>query len=226
MRIFRVIFICAVFAAPGSVKAQVPVLVPDQSARPLKLPTSPQQRELELQPGQNELELPQVVREFVGTWGGHLYLLSTGVSFGAPESRPESFTFGQRHDGTVYIETSLWGKAESSIVSARARVITPTKIEIRIEHLASDGNETRTIVQKESILLKGVGIMDCIESDQIFRQGAVDPASGYEQPMYSAIYHGSLRQISEAESEDLEDELRRLGALPQMGIEGSQKFSP
>lgn len=83
----------------------------------------------------------------------------------------------------------------------------------------------RTVVQKESILLKNSGVMDCIESDQVFAQSEVDPVDGYEQPMLSAIYHGSLHQISESEREVLEDELIRRGAVPQIGVEGSGNFA-
>ena len=175
---------------------------------------------------QNELELPRAVPQFVGKWGGHLHLLSSNVNFGASQSSPESFTFGQHSDGTVYFETSVWGKSGSSIVSARAKVLSPTKIEIRLEHLASEGSETRTVVQKESILLKNSRVMDCIESDQIFPQAELGAMSDYEQPIYSAIYHGSLQQISDSESEALRDELIRRGAVPQTDVEGSGKFAP
>ncbi len=155
-----------------------------------------------------------------------MYLLSSNGNFGARESSPESFTFGQRSDGTVYIETSVWGEGESRIVSARAKVLSPTKIEIRFEHLTSEGSETRTVVQKESILLKNSRVMDCIESDEVFPQAELDTASGYEQPMFSAIYHGSLSQISDSEEEALEDEMIRRGAVPQIDVEGSSKFAP
>ncbi len=175
---------------------------------------------------QNELELPRAVPQFVGKWGGHLYLLSTNGNFGARESSPQSFTFGQHSDGTVYVETFVWGENGSRIVSARAKVLSPTKIEIRWEHLASEGSETRTVVQKESILLKNSRVMDCIESDQVFSQTGLGSMSGYEQPIFSAIYHGSLQQISDSEIEALRDELIRRGAVPQIGVEGSGKFAP
>ncbi len=199
--------------------------LPRQETRPITLPHAPA-----VQPpseaSQNELELPRAVPQFVGKWGGHLHLLSSNVNFGASQSSPESFTFGQHSDGTVYFETSVWGKSGSSIVSARAKVLSPTKIEIRLEHLASEGSETRTVVQKESILLKNSRVMDCIESDQIFPQAELGAMSDYEQPIYLAIYHGSLQQISDSESEALRDELIRRGAVPQTDVEGSGKFAP
>ena len=68
--------------------------------------------------------------------------------------------------------------------------------------------------------------MDCIESDQIFPQAELDSISGYEQPIFSAIYHGSLQQISDSENEALRDELIRRGAVPQTDIEGNSKFAP
>ncbi len=82
------------------------------------------------------------------------------------------------------------------------------------------------MVQKESILLKNSRVMDCIESDQVFPGTGLDLMSGYEQPIFSAIYHGSLQQISDSENEALGDELIRRGAVPQTGIEGSNKFAP
>ena len=222
---FRIAFACLLLAIPYNAWAQaLQPIIPRQTTRPLSLPPSAPVTRPESDVGQNELELPRAVPQFVGRWGGHLYLLSTSTSFGAPNSSPESFTFGQRSDGTVYISTSIWGKGGSTIVSARAKVISPTKIEIRLEHLTSGESETRTVIQKESILLKNSGVMDCIESDQIFAQADLDSMSGYEQPMFSAIYHGSLHQISDSESEVLEDELIRRGSVPQMGVEGSQRF--
>jgi hypothetical protein len=224
---FRLALISVIVALPSGVRAQAPqLIIPRQGSRPLTLPPAAPAVQPGSQPSQNELELPQAVPQFVGTWGGHLHLLSSNVNFGASESTPESFTFGRHSDGTVYFETSVWGKSGSSIVSARAKVISPTKIEIRLEHLLSDGSETRTVVQKESILLKNSKVMDCIESDQIFPQAELDPASGYEQPIFSAIYHGSLQQISDSEDEALRDELVSRGAVPQTGIEGSSKFAP
>lgn len=226
MKAFCKALICVIVVLPSGVWAQAPqAIIPRQDARPLILPPTAPAVQPESQAGQNELELPRAVPQFVGKWGGHLHLLSSNVNFGASESSPESFTFGQHSDGTVYFETSVWGKSGSSIVSARAKVLSPTKIEIRLEHLASDGSETRTVVQKESILLKNSKVMDCIESDQIFPQAALDPVSGYEQPIFSAIYHGSLQQISDSENEALRDELIRRGAVQQTGIEGSSKFT-
>ena len=227
MSTVRNLFVCMFLLLSSAVWAQgrQPIL-PNQNTRRLTLPPAQQPSQVENQAGQNELELPRAVPQFVGKWGGHLYLLSTSGAFGAAESSPESFTFGQRSDGTVYIETSVWGKNGSHIVSARAKVFSPTKIEIRLEHLATEGTETRTVIQRESILLKNAKIMDCIESDQVFGEAEIDPSSGFEQPMYSAIYHGSLRQISDSESEVLEDELIRRGSVPQLRVEGSSRFGP
>lgn len=224
---FRIAFIFVFVALPGSVWAQAPQpIIPRQNTRPLNLPPAPPAGQPESRVEQNELELPRAVPQFVGKWGGHLYLLSTNGNFGARESSPQSFTFGQHSDGTVYVETFVWGENGSRIVSARAKVLSPTKIEIRWEHLASEGSETRTVVQKESILLKNSRVMDCIESDQVFSQTGLGSMSGYEQPIFSAIYHGSLQQISDSEIEALRDELIRRGAVPQIGVEGSGKFAP
>jgi len=221
---FRIACVCVLVAFPYEVWAQMPQpLLPHQNSRPLKLPQAAQP---ENRDSQNELDLPRAVAQFVGKWGGHLYLLSSNGNFGARASSPESFTFGQHSDGTVYFETSVWGKSGSSIGSARAKVVSPTKIEIRLEHLVSDGSETRSVVQKESILLKNSRVMDCIESDQIFPQAEAGPVSGYEQPIFSAIYHGSLQQISDSDEEALMDELIRRGAVPQIDVEGSSKFAP
>jgi hypothetical protein len=224
---FRIACICVFVAFPFEVRAQMPQpLLPRQNTRPLRLSPAAPAGQPENRSSQNELELPRVVPQFVGRWGGHLYLLSSNGNFGARRSSPESFTFGQHSDGTVYFETSVWGKSGSSIVSARAKVISPTKIEIRLEHLVSDGSETRSVVQKESILLKNSSVMDCIESDQIFQGAEQDSLSGYEQPIFSAIYHGSLQQISDSEAEALMDELIRRGAVPQIDVEGSSRFAP
>lgn len=224
MNAFRIACVCVLVAFPYEVWAQMPQpLLSHQESRPLKLPPAAQQ---ENRDSQNELELPRAVAQFVGKWGGHLYLLSSNGNFGARASSPESFTFGQHSDGTIYFETSVWGKSGSSIGSARAKVISPTKIEIRLEHLVSDGSETRSVVQKESILLKNSRVMDCIESDQIFSEAEVGAVSGYEQPIFSAIYHGSLQQISDSDEETLRDELIRRGAVPQIDVEGSSRFAP
>jgi hypothetical protein len=227
VKAFRIALMCVFVALPRGISAQtLQPLIPRQNARPLKLPPVVPEHRPENQAGQNELELPRAVPQFVGMWGGHLHLLSSNVNFGARESSPESFTFGQHSDGTVYFETSVWGQAGSRIISARAKVLSPTKIEIRLEHLASDGSETRTVVQKESIMLKNPRVMDCIESDQVFSQTNLDTMSGYEQPIFSAIYHGSLQQMTDPEIEALKDELIRRGAVPQIGVEGSGKFAP
>ena len=90
------------------------------------------------EPSRNELELPQVTREFVGRWGGHLYLLDS-VNVKPAESVPTSLTFGQRSDLTVFVKTGVWGKPNSTVLQTEAKVISPFHIKITEQHLTSEG---------------------------------------------------------------------------------------
>jgi hypothetical protein len=176
--------------------------------------------------GQNELVLPQVTPEILGRWGGHLYLLTSDGSLPPSQSSPISLLFGQHRDGTVYVQTGVWGRSASQLVRVTAQVVDPRKIKIFDEHLATVGSQIWRVTQKDTLILKNVKVMDCLESVQAYDENTSSPASVYARPQFSAILHGSLRIISDEEESELHAELLRRGAVPQANVEGSNNFDP
>jgi len=140
-------------------------------------------------------------------------------------AEPISFVFGQRRDGTVFFSTSIWGNPSIKEMSASAEVKTPQKIRITEEHLAVQPSRTLRVVQKSNLLMKPNRIIDCLETIQIFRTENEIANYGEIRPEYSAIFHGSLHILTDAEENALAEELRRKGSVPQGDVTGSSKFS-
>jgi hypothetical protein len=172
----------------------------------------------------NELVLPQVAPEIIGNWGGHLYLLSSDGILRPSRSSPMSLLFGKHSDGTIYVRTGVWGSSTSRVIRATAQVVDPRKIKIIEEHFATVGSETWRVTEKDTLILKNMKIMDCIESVQVYDEETDSQAGMYARPSFSAILHGSLHIISDEEESELQAELIRRGAVPQASVEGSSNL--
>jgi hypothetical protein len=172
------------------------------------------------------LILPQATREFVGQWGGHLYLLSYGGAFQPKQSSPTSLEFGQRSDGTIFVRTEVWGQSVDGGTHATARVLSPERIRIQVEHVVDVGSQTFRVAQRYSVILKRKGVLDCIESTQVYGGAIASLGDPYEAPAFSANYRGSLLIITDEEAAKLRAELLSRGYVPESSVEGQGNFAP
>jgi hypothetical protein len=171
----------------------------------------------------NELELPQVTPEFVGRWGGHLYLLDS-VNIKPEQSVPTSLAFGQRSDSTVFVKTGVWGNPNATVLRTEAKVISPLHVKITEQHLNHDGPQALRVSQEYDLLLKN-GSMDCIETVRAFVYASEAPAID-DRPVVSAAYHGRLHILTDAQERAMAEEIVESGDVFQAGVEGSRSFAP
>jgi hypothetical protein len=135
-----------------------------------------------------------------------------------------SLLFGKHSDGTIYVRTGVWGRSTSRLIRVTAQVVDPRKIKIIEEHFATVGSETWRVTDKDTFILKSMKVMDCIESVQVYDEETDSQGGMYARPTLSAILHGSLHIINDAEQSELHAELVRQGAVPQASVEGSNNF--
>lgn len=174
----------------------------------------------------NILILPQAAKEFVGHWGGHLYLLSSSGGFHPQQSSPATLEFGQRSDGTVFVRTGVWGRPSDGGTHATAHVVSPQRIRIQVEHVVAEGSKALQVSQKYSLILKHKGVLDCIESAQVYDGTGTGLGYPYDRPIFSANYHGVLMAITEEEAARLQAEVLSQGYVPEAKVEGQGNFSP
>jgi hypothetical protein len=162
--------------------------------------------------------------EFIGRWGGHLYLLSKAGAFEPQPSSPASLDFGERGDGMVFVRAGIWGRSSDGRTNATAQVVSRNRIRIHVEHSVADGSRVLNVIQKYSLIFKKKGILDCIESVQIYDRSGASVGPPYDSPMLSAIYHGALLSISDEEADKLQTELVSNGYIPEAKVEGQSSF--
>jgi hypothetical protein len=186
----------------------------------------------QVNPAENDEEdtgvliLPRATKEFVGHWGGRIYLLSHAGAFRPRQSSPTSLEFGQRSDGTVFVKTAVWGRPTQGQPVATAQVVDPKKIKIRVSHSVAEGSEVLRVVQTYSLILKRDHVLDCLESVLIYANSASGLGYPYDQPKLSANYHGALRILKPQEADDLKSELLSEGYVPRVAVEGERSLDP
>jgi hypothetical protein len=221
-----VIFTLAFTILPALASAQpdVPMIQPQQSnsSGTLVLPQRSQTPDtgtlppVTLQPGQSTLTIPQASRDFIGEWGGYLRLDNVLGDIDAPEEAIVGLAFGEE-SGTVFMRTTAFARRSSIITKTTAQLLNPRRLKLTIEGYELKANPPLKHVESLSIALVGKNKMDCLKYVDFYLPGGGNPVASID-------YHGSLRQLTEAERQELQQEVMQSGAIPQKQIEGSRNF--
>jgi hypothetical protein len=174
-------------------------------------------------PADNVLTLPRASRAFVGNWGGHLYAMSAMGLGGEAGPFPTGLAFGQRDDGTVFLETNVWSATNSTLLRASAVVSTRTRVKIHEEHLHSSSEGNIRLVEDFDLILKPAYKMDCLEMVKAYGESGANVVHD-GRPIFSVSFHGVLGIITQDQQAELREELLRQGHLPQAEVRGSRNF--
>ncbi|HEY2664856.1 MAG TPA: hypothetical protein VGI47_10985 [Candidatus Binataceae bacterium] len=211
---------------PGVAQAQqdVPTIERQKSntAGTLVLPRQAQtpppgaQPPVVLQPGQSTLTIPQASRDFIGEWGGYLGVDKVQGDIDAPDEAIVSLAFGE-DNGTVFMRTTAFAGRHSMITKTTAQLLDPRRIKLTLEGYELKASPPLKHVESLSIALIGKNKMDCLKYVDFYLPGGGNPVASID-------YHGSLRQLTEAELQEMQAEVMRSGSIPQREIEGSRNF--
>ena len=189
------------------------LVLPRQS----QMPPPGAQPPVTLQPGHTTLTIPQASRDFIGELGGYLRVDKVLGDIDAPDEAIVSLAFGE-DNGTVFMRTTAFAGRHSMITKTTAQLLDPRRIKLRLEGYELKASPPLKHVESLSIALTGRDKMDCLKYVDFYLPGGGTPVASID-------YHGSLRQLSEAELREMQEEVVRSGSIPQKQIEGSRNFS-
>jgi hypothetical protein len=170
-------------------------------------------------PGQNVLVIPRASRDFVGEWGGHLRLTRV-VGMDTPPSQDSivGVAFGES-SGTVFMQTTVSAKLSSPIVDAKADVVDPKTIKVKLNGLETAFRPP--LIHKEELHLEltSKNTMNCLKYEDFYQPGR-------DVPIVSMAYEGDLHLLSPEASRELAEQVHKTGQVAQKEIEGIRRFEP
>ena len=162
-------------------------------------------------PNQEVLVLPQASRDFLGSWGGGLTLVTKFGPSNPPEHPEMSFVFGDR-GGQVVLATTVFASPDTQVLKTSADSDGPDKVKLEVAAINLGSDPPVRHVEKLTFELAA--------PNQVRVTRRVDfYVSGYSGPAAEAVYEGTLAPMSIRESQMITDEMvRRTGKVPRATI--------
>ncbi len=170
------------------------------------------------EPSQSVLTIPQASRDFVGEWGGRLYVEAVTGDVHPPRHSIMSLVFGERA-GTVFMHTTAFAGPNARIVRTAASVVDPRRVKIDLIGFELNYRPPLRHVERIRLELVGRNRLNCSKTVDFYQ-------SGRQQPIASVDYRGTLRIMDDELRRELEREVIEHGGVPQGEIEDERRFSP
>jgi len=162
-------------------------------------------------PNQEVLVLPQASRDFLGSWGGGLTLVTKFGPSDPPEHPEMSFEFGDR-GGQVVLATTVFGSPNTQVLKTTADSDGPDKVKLEVAAIDLSSDPPIRHIEKLTFELAGTNRVRVTRRVDFY-------VPGYSGPAAEAVYEGTLAPMSVRESQMLTDELiRRTGDVPRATI--------